>query len=51
MGDLRTENLVVQLDMYGNYKLTSILDWESGFHPDCFECSKATSKHVKLGRE
>lgn len=43
-GDLRPENLVVQSDPDGNYKLAGILDWEkSGFYPDYFECIKATS--------
>ncbi len=43
-GDLRPENIVVQPDQHGNYFLTGILDWEkSGFYPDYFECTKATS--------
>jgi len=43
-GDLRPENVVVQPDPHGNYFLTGILDWEkSGFYPDYFECTKATS--------
>jgi len=43
-GDLRAENVVVQPDQQGNYSLTGILDWEkSGFYPDYFECTKATS--------
>jgi len=43
-GDLRAENVVVQPDQHGNYFITGILDWEkSGFYPDYFECTKATS--------
>ena len=43
-GDLRPENIVVQPDQHGNCFLTGILDWEkSGFYPDYFECTKATS--------
>ena len=43
-GDLRPENIMVQGDQHGNYKITGILDWEkSGFYPDYFECLKATS--------
>ena len=43
-GDLRPDNVVVQLDPDGNYKLAAILDWEkSGYYPDYFECIKATN--------
>lgn len=43
-GDLRAENVVVQPDQHGSYFVTGVLDWEkSGFYPDYFECTKATS--------
>lgn len=43
-GDLRAENVIVQLNNHGNYLIAGILDWEkSGFYPDYFECIKATS--------
>ena len=43
-GDVRPENIMVQLQDDGEYKVTGLLDWEkSGFYPDYFECTKITS--------
>ncbi|KAL8838835.1 MAG: hypothetical protein Q9170_001990 [Blastenia crenularia] len=43
-GDIRPENVIVRPDAHGNYSITGILDWEkSGWYPDWFECTKATS--------
>lgn len=43
-GDLRPENITVQYDNHNKYLISGILDWEkSGFYPDYFESTKATS--------
>jgi hypothetical protein len=43
-GDLRPDNIVVQVGDDGKYQVTGLLDWEkSGFYPEYFECVKATS--------
>lgn len=43
-GDLRPDNIVVQVGDEGKYQVTGLLDWEkSGLYPEYFECVKATS--------
>jgi hypothetical protein len=35
---------MIQLQDDGKYQVTGLLDWEkSGFYPEYFECTKATS--------
>ena len=44
LGDLHPENIVVQSDKEGNYRISGVLDWEmSGFYPDYWESIKATN--------
>ncbi|KAI9802929.1 MAG: hypothetical protein M1825_002160 [Sarcosagium campestre] len=43
-GDIRTENIIVQLSDDGNYRISGLIDWEmSGFYPEDFECTKLTN--------
>ena len=43
-GDLRTENIMVQLGKDGKYRISGIIDWEmGGFYPADFECTKVTN--------
>lgn len=43
-GDLRPDNIIVQVGDDGKYHVTGLLHWEkSGFYPEYFECVKATS--------
>ena len=40
-GDVRTANIMVDIDETGKYVVTGIIDWEtSGFYPDYFEAEK-----------
>ncbi|TVY50381.1 hypothetical protein LCER1_G007878 [Lachnellula cervina] len=40
-GDVRTANIIVDIDQFGGYYVTGIIDWEtSGFYPEYFESSK-----------
>ena len=40
-GDVRTANIMVDIDQTGIYHVTGIIDWEtSGFYPEYFESSK-----------
>ena len=43
-GDVRTENIIVQPDHDGQYRVSGIIDWEmGGFYPEDFECTKVTN--------
>lgn len=43
-GDVRTENIIVQRDDDGQYRVSGIIDWEmGGFYPEDFECTKITN--------
>lgn len=43
-GDLRPDNIVIQVEDDDKCRVTGLLDWEkSGFYPEYFECVKATS--------
>ena len=43
-GDLRPDNIVVQLSEEGHYIVTGLIDWEySGFYPDYYEATKVTN--------
>jgi hypothetical protein len=43
-GDVRTDNIIVQPDDTGGYRVSGIIDWEmSGFYPEDFECTKITN--------
>lgn len=43
-GDLRPDNIIVQLRADGNYSISGIIDWEmGGFYPEDFECIKITN--------
>ena len=43
-GDLRPDNIRVDLNGSGNYSVTGIIDWEdSGFYPDYHESTKTTN--------
>ncbi|KAI9674971.1 MAG: hypothetical protein M1817_001377 [Caeruleum heppii] len=43
-GDIRTENIIVQLGDDGDYQVSGLIDWEmSGFYPEHFECTKVTN--------
>ncbi|KKY23822.1 putative phosphotransferase family protein [Phaeomoniella chlamydospora] len=43
-GDLRPDNIMVDLSSSGDYSVTGIIDWEDGgFYPYYHECTKATN--------